>query len=181
MSVGSWQQDVPVTCSVHLPPAPRLIDAIGHHHAFETAVADLIDNSIDAQAGIVMARFVREAGQLKSFILADDGDGISESEIDTAMTMGGERDYQSSSLGHFGMGLKAASFSQANSLTVLSRTETGAVGRRWLLEKARTSFECDIVDKDFVSDMLSRTWGPLQMSTRNSCAMGQSPSVPKRT
>ncbi|HLW80184.1 MAG TPA: ATP-binding protein [Terriglobia bacterium] len=166
MGAASWQKEVPVTRSVHLPPAPRLMDAIGHHHAFETAVADLIDNCIDAKARAVLVRFVREAAPVTSLVLADDGRGIPESEIDAAMTMGGDRDYDTSSLGHYGMGLKAASFSQADSLTVLSRDATGtAVGRRWLLERARTSFECDIVDPRFALTVLSRPWGPLRLTT----------------
>ena len=166
MDVASWQREVPVTSSVHLPPAPRFMDAIGHHHAFETAVADLIDNSIDAEAAVVLVRFVREGGRVTGLTLVDDGRGIKETEIDSAMTVGGDRTYHSSSLGHFGMGLKAASFSQADSLTVVSGDAAATVvGRRWLLEKARTSFECDVVDSGFARDMLSRSWGPLLLTT----------------
>jgi len=65
-----------------------------------------------------------------------------------------------SDLGHFGLGLKAASFSQADSLTVLSvAAGSRPVGRRWLARKAGDAFECDVVGEEFCDRELQRDWG----------------------
>jgi hypothetical protein len=145
---------------------PRFMDAIGHNYAFETAVADLVDNSVDAGARTVLARFIRESGAITGFVVVDDGRGIAAAELASAMTLGGDREYGDNSLGYFGIGLKASSFSQANSLTLVSRDSFGtSAGMRWLAEKARTSFECDVLDSGYVSRTLSRSWTPIQLTT----------------
>lgn len=166
MSALDWFRTLPVTGSKHLPPEPRFWDAVGHNHEFSTAVADLVDNSIDAGARTVLARFIRTEGAVTSFVLVDDGSGIPADKIDSAMTLGGPGEYDEGSLGHFGVGLKASSFSQANTLVVMSRSADGtASGRQWVLEKARESFECDVIDQSAVGNALSRPWGPLTLKT----------------
>ncbi|WP_285473461.1 ATP-binding protein [Actinoplanes sp. NBRC 101535] len=144
---------------MHLPPDAHALEGIGRNHSLETALADLVDNSIDASATEVVIRFVQRRGRLCSLYVADNGRGIAASRIDSAMTVGGRRDYQQGSLGKFGLGMKAASFSQARSLTVLTRTGDGATsGRRWHLGSA-TEFRCDIVAPEFVGEELDRDWG----------------------
>lgn len=158
---------VPVTRSVHLPPEPRFFDAIGHNYNFETAVADLVDNSIDAGARTVLARFITSSGAPRGFALVDDGRGIPPDRIETAMTLGGTRDYGEDSLGYFGIGLKASSFSQANTLTLLSRDSSErAAGMRWVAEKARSGFECDVIETGYARNILSRSWGSLGLTSR---------------
>ena len=158
--------DTHIVRSVHLPPAPRFMDAIGHNYHFETAVANLVDNSIDAGACMILARFIRQSEAITGFVLVDDGRGVAAEELASAMTLGGDREYDDKSLGYFGIGLKASSFSQANSLTLVSRDASGrGAGMRWLAEKARTSFECDILDVEYVSRILSRSWPPIQLTT----------------
>ena len=88
----------------------------------EAAVADLIDNSIAAHAGQVDVVFTWD-GRDSWVAVTDDGDGMSEAALVTAMTIaargpGTERGPQD--LGRFGMGLKTASFSQARQLIVTS-------------------------------------------------------------
>ena len=55
---------------------------------------------------------------------------MDDDQIGAAMVLGVRRDRPQNSLGHFGIGLKAAAFSQASMLTVLSRSSHGAAGRR---------------------------------------------------
>lgn len=156
---GSWVSSIPVAESRHLPPDPRFMEAIGRNHALETALADLIDNSIDAGAGKVLIRFVRAGSRLVGLYVVDDGRGMSDDEIDRAMTIGASRDYGDTDLGHFGIGMKAASLGQAGSLTVLSRSDAQeAVGRRWLLARATQGFECDVVAADFAAELLETDW-----------------------
>jgi Histidine kinase-, DNA gyrase B-, and HSP90-like ATPase len=156
-----WSQEVPTHGRVELPPDPRALDAIGRNHSLETALADLLDNSIDAGASEVRIRFVRVGGRLRSLYAVDNGRGMSPDDIDVAMTIGGRRAYQDGDLGHFGLGLKAASFSQARSLTVMSRASGHSpVGRRWLPDQAALQgFYCDIISADFTEEQFANDWG----------------------
>jgi hypothetical protein len=157
--VSVWRDEVPTSGSVRLPPDPHALDALGRNHLIETALADLVDNSIDAGATHVLIRFVQRRGRLCALYVVDNGRGMDTEAIDRAMTVGGRRAYGDRSLGKFGLGMKAASFSQARSLTVLSRAAGGEpVGRRWRLE-GRRDFLCDLVAPDFAREELDRPWG----------------------
>ncbi|GAA1774292.1 ATP-binding protein [Luedemannella helvata] len=154
-----WQQQVPTESSVELPPDPRALESLGRNHSLPTALADLVDNSIDAGATQVLIRFVQQQADLIGLYVVDNGRGIEPDTIDAAMTVGARRDYATGDLGHFGLGLKAASFSQASSLTVLARAAGHpAVGRRWLVGGGRRTFRCDIVPADFAARELERSW-----------------------
>lgn len=154
-----WTGAVPVAGRKSLPPDPRVMRAIGLNHSFETAVADIVDNSLDAGASKILIRFVRDGERLIGLCVVDDGRGMDEPTIDLAMTVGGKRRYDVSDLGHFGIGLKAASLGQARILTVVSRPIGGrAVGRRWLIESASSGFECDVLSGEFCSSALDRGW-----------------------
>ncbi len=161
-----WQAEIPVGDSVVLPPDPHIMDAIGGNHRLETAVADLVDNSLDAGASRILIRFVVADYRVQSLYVVDDGRGMSRVTIDAAMTAGSVREYGSRELGHFGLGLKAASFSQADSLTVISlAADSAAVGRRWLTSKANKSFECDVVGYGFAIREMARPWGFVNSDT----------------
>lgn len=156
---GVWNGEVPVAGRRILPPDPRMMKAIGLNHSFESAVADIVDNSIDAGARKILIRIVREPHRLIGLWIVDDGRGMDEQTIDRAMTIGGDRPYSAGDLGHFGVGLKAASLGQARILTVVSRAkECSAAGRRWLMESASKGFECDVVQDDFAAALLDRDW-----------------------
>ncbi|MCD0443959.1 ATP-binding protein [Glycomyces sp. A-F 0318] len=121
------------------------------------AVADLIDNSIDAGADRIEVRFLADDERVRNLLLVDNGNGMDESALDAAMTVGLRRAYRSGSLGKFGAGLKAASLSNASSLTVLSRTaETGGAGRRMEAREYAADFSCGTVDTSFAAALLDR-------------------------
>jgi len=105
-----------------VPPDPSIASAVGRHHSFETAIADLVDNSIDAGASRVLVRLLERDGAIVGLRLIDDGKGMDGDAIDAAMTFARKRDYGSGDLGHFGLGLKAASLSQADVLRVFSQS-----------------------------------------------------------
>ena len=114
-----------------VPPDPSIADAVGTRHELPTALADLLDNAIDASASRVHVRFLTSNGTLTGLLVTDDGKGMDEAVIDAAMTFARRRDYGERDLGHYGLGLKAASLSQADVLDVLSRAVGGVpVGRR---------------------------------------------------
>ena len=117
-----------------LPPyAPTLIEstrAIGY--SLEAAVADIIDNSIAANARNVDIFFFPIDGAYIAIL--DNGKGMSEEEIDISMQYGSknpteERDKKD--LGRFGLGLKTASLSQCRCLTVISKQGDNLEGRQW--------------------------------------------------
>ncbi|ROP41051.1 histidine kinase/DNA gyrase B/HSP90-like ATPase [Saccharothrix texasensis] len=155
-----WSLTVPTEGSIELPPDPRAMDAIGRNHSLPTALADLVDNSIDAGATRVLVRIVKVGERLTSLYVVDNGNGMSPDAIDAAMTVGGRREYGDGDLGHFGLGLKAASFSQARKLTVMSRAAGHeAVGRRWrLAADGGRDFACDVVPRQFAESELDRDW-----------------------
>ena len=149
-----------------LPPDPRVMDALGLNHALETALADLVDNSIDAGADTVLIRFVRRGYQLLGLYVIDNGHGMDEATIDIAMTPGGSREYGENALGHFGVGLNAASLGQAASFTVVSRSaHSGAVGRRSTATAASKGFVCEILSCNSAEAIMSHDWGALQTRT----------------
>lgn len=154
-----WTEAVPVSGQKVLPPDPRMMRTIGLNHSFESAIADVIDNSLDAHASIVLVRFLRDKERLLGLCVIDNGDGMDEETIDRAMTIGGRRTYSARDLGHFGIGLKAASLGQARTLTVVSKARgCEAVGRRWLMENAESGFACDTLDSAYSSEALDRYW-----------------------
>ena len=106
------------------PMASSMIEtfrAIGY--SLEIAVADIIDNSVSADAKNIWIERIWRGG--KSIItIKDDGKGMSGDEIITAMRPGSRNPLESRSskdLGRFGLGLKTASFSQCRKLTVMSK------------------------------------------------------------
>ncbi|RMB71926.1 ATP-binding protein [Rhodococcus sp. SBT000017] len=97
--------------------------SIGLHHTLASALADLIDNSIDARAHNVLVRFIQDGAAIVGLMVIDNGRGMDHATIDAAMSYGTRRNYSTSDLGHFGVGLKAASMSQAESLFVWSKAD----------------------------------------------------------
>jgi hypothetical protein len=88
---------------------------------FAAAVADLVDNSIEARATMV-AIDVEFDGDDSWVRIADNGVGMTPPQLREALRYGADREYDETDLGKFGLGLKTASFSQCQRLTVASRT-----------------------------------------------------------
>lgn len=104
-----------------IPSARRLIRSLRDMgYDFASAVADLIDNSIEAKATSV-AVDVEFDGDDSWVRIADNGRGMTTAELKEAMRYGAERDYEDDDLGKFGLGLKTASMSQCQRLSVASR------------------------------------------------------------
>src|SRR5215831_5102639 len=113
-------------------PTPDILDALEQDYPLEASIADLVDNSIDAGARNVHIRFTRSGPRLIRLCIADDGNGMTKEQIELAMQFAARRRYGRNDLGMFGVGLKTASLSQAESVVVASRAKGNiAVGRRW--------------------------------------------------
>ena len=105
-----------------IPSARRLIRSLRDMgYDFGQAVADIVDNSIEAGATLV-AIDVEFDGDDSWVRIADNGRGMRPEELREAMRYGAERQYDKKvDLGKFGLGLKTASMSQCQCLSVASR------------------------------------------------------------
>jgi hypothetical protein len=86
-----------------------------------TAAADIIDNSIAANARSIGIEIVLRADGRKLVYFADDGDGMDEKGVHGAMRYGALERENQESLGKFGLGLKTASSSVCLKFTIISR------------------------------------------------------------
>jgi hypothetical protein len=104
-----------------------------------SAIADLVDNSIDAGARAIRVDVCRK-GQESFVRIADDGSGMSERVLEEAMRYGSRRMYGERHLGKYGLGLKTASLSHCRRLTVATRTTARAriQIRRWDLDRVHS-------------------------------------------
>ena len=137
--------------TIDLPPyAPILIEstrAIGY--SLEAAIADIIDNSIAADASTVHVRFFPVDDPYLAII--DDGCGMNDEEITQAMQYGSTNPLDERSkkdLGRFGLGLKTASLSQCRQLTVVSKNGSHLVGRRWDIDHVNKTGKWSLIVLD---------------------------------
>ena len=120
--------------SISLPPrAHTLISATRHiGYSLESAIADLVDNSIAANARQVSIDF-NDINDSYIAIL-DDGCGMSATELNNAMQYGSadpSKVRDEKDLGRYGLGLKTASMSQCRKLTVVSKKGGCISARQW--------------------------------------------------
>lgn len=102
--------------------APNFIRAIREsgYVSMATALAELIDNSLQANATIVDIAIHRDGPEsLPRIVVEDNGEGMSSAELASCLRFGGSSRFDSrQSFGRFGMGLPAASLSQARHVEV---------------------------------------------------------------
>ena len=120
-----------------LPDPERLIEGLRDTgYEFNIAVADLIDNSIAADATIVDVRINMDFRGNVVLSIADDGCGMGREELISAMQYGSPPRPHPASLGKFGLGLKTASTAFCRQLTVMSResSATTPISATWDLD-----------------------------------------------
>ena len=123
-------------------PAKSLIAGLrAMGYSFSTAVADIIDNSISAEATEIRI-FSDPLDKVPYFCILDNGFGMNSKELDNAMLPGSDREGKEEcelELGRFGLGLKSASLSQCREFTVASKK----------FGKIRAmSFDFDVIEKE---------------------------------
>ena len=95
-----------------VPEASALVESLrGLGYSTETALADLIDNSISAKADRIDINAQWQDGAPVLAVL-DDGEGLNETQLARALRFGGDGPAavrELTDLGRFGMGLKTAS------------------------------------------------------------------------
>jgi hypothetical protein len=111
-----------------VPSAAALVESLrGLGYSTETALADLVDNSISAQADFIEIDMLWNDG-VPSITILDNGRGMDEAALAEALCFGGRGPSfarTASDLGRFGLGLKTASLSQCRRVTVASRRDSG--------------------------------------------------------
>jgi hypothetical protein len=119
------------------PKASTLIESMRDiGYTLETALADVVDNSITAGATNVHIHVDSTGADVKIGIV-DDGKGMDRNDLIDAMRLGSRHPLESRAthdLGRFGLGLKTASFSQCRRLTVVSRKNTATSVAIWDLD-----------------------------------------------
>jgi hypothetical protein len=107
---------------MQVAPADLYLSIRGIQYAFHEAVADLVDNSIDANASSVWITTDK-----KQIVVADDGNGMDAAALEEAITpwRAGKKDakVRRGQRGKFGIGLKSASYSLGDCLEIHTQTE----------------------------------------------------------
>ena len=110
------------------PDPKRVIEGLRDTgYVFNTAVCDVVDNSVAAEASLIDLRLQMDFGGSLTFFIADNGFGMDEAGLLNAMKYGSKSGNGSSiSLGKFGLGLKTASTAFCRRLSVVTRKSKGA-------------------------------------------------------
>lgn len=134
---------------INQPDAPRLIYGLRDTgYSFNTAAADVIDNSIAANATEVNVRLELAEDGRKFVCFGDNGDGMDSRMLFDAMRYGAPARANLASLGKFGLGLKTASSAVCLRFTVISRQSVNA-------DFAKLAWDLEHVEKQNQWEMLS--------------------------
>lgn len=139
-----------------LVPGVELLESMRSvGYSFDAAVADIIDNSIAANAKHI--HVLADSVDATYIAFLDDGDGMSDNEARHALrlagTSGNIRD--SRDLGRFGLGLKTASLSQCRRLSVLTIRKGILTGLQWDLDHVLStgSWSIRVLEEDDISEV----------------------------
>ena len=127
----------------------------------ETAIADIVDNSLSANASVVKIEFDWDINRI---IITDNGDGMSNEDLIKSMSIGSSDPLDLRSihdLGRFGMGMKTASFSLGKKLTVLSKCSSDLHNACWDLDYVRQEDKWQILIEDINNPLISELSGRL--------------------
>ena len=153
------------------PSADILINSMrSMGYSFESALADVVDNSVSANASVIEIKFPIDPSDCY-IAICDNGVGMTRARLIEAMKYGSltEGERSENDLGRFGLGLKSASLSQCRKLTVISKKDGEVSGLVWDLDvieekKGWYMVECSqeqIATTRFISFLESYTSGTL--------------------
>jgi hypothetical protein len=141
-------ESLPVVDRMRLPPqganTVRALSRIGYE--LEEALADVIDNSIDAGATDVEVTLLRNDDTITAITIADNGRGMDAQALKLGMQFAGKIEHGDTELGTYGLGMKSASFSQCSTMSVITRQGNQTLGSRWVFETMGNDWQCDILD-----------------------------------
>ena len=140
---------------INQPDAPRLIYGLRDTgYNFNTAAADIIDNSIAANATEVNVRIEMTPDGRKFVYFGDNGHGMDEDGLFDAMRYGAPARANKASLGKFGLGLKTASSSICIKFTVISRPSPDGIFSKlaWDLQHVEERNEWEMLQEPITAD-----------------------------
>ncbi len=130
-------------------PDESLFDALGNQHSMETAIADLVDNSIEYGGTQITIQLITNASKLERIRIVDNGRGMKPQALEESMQLR-KKTYDQGSLSFFGMGMKMASLSQAALMRVFTQSEDGAnSGAQMRRKDAGGLFNTEILEDSF--------------------------------
>lgn len=114
------------------PPDPeRVIEGLRDTgYNFDTAIADVVDNSIAADATQIDILVNMAPDGVLTVYVADNGVGMNEEGLKNAMKYGSKVRADLASLGKFGLGLKTASTAFCRCLSVVSKSDEDMIARK---------------------------------------------------
>jgi len=135
--------------AIHSPPyAPLLMESMRSlGYSFDTAIADLIDNSVSAQAKHI--KILLDPSDDPQLIIFDDGKGMSSDALQEALRFGSRGPAETRDefdLGRFGLGLKSASLSQCRRLVVVSKHDGALSGFSWDMDVVIETGEWSVME-----------------------------------
>ena len=155
------------------PPDPRRTkDAFSRiGYSLEEAVADLVDNSIDARATDVLVRFLYDRKSIRRVFIVDNGRGMREETLRDAMRFGSTLKHKKSDLGKYGIGLKSASLSQCEQFAVVTRAGSEISGRRWSAASFQKDWLCEKLDRAGCKNLLDARWSGVDLGKSGTIVM----------
>ena len=144
---------------INTPDAARLIFGLRDTgYNFPMAVADIVDNSIAANASNIYVDVLLTNEGRKFVYFADDGDGMNFAMLKDAMRYGAKQRENLASLGKFGLGLKTASSSVCLKFSLISRTDKTSPLRKlsWDLEHVKENDVWEMLEEDITAEESSR-------------------------
>lgn len=131
-----------------LPDPVRMVEGLRDTgYQFNTAVADVVDNSIAAEASFVDVELMMDFKGHITLAIFDDGHGMDKDALINAMKYGSKPRSSAASLGKFGLGLKTASTAFCRKLVVISRdTATAPLNRAtWDLDHVKSANKWELI------------------------------------
>ncbi|MCO5113403.1 MAG: ATP-binding protein [Bdellovibrionaceae bacterium] len=106
-------------------PISGLFESIrGFKYSFHEAIADIVDNSVDAKATVIHIYIDKDEG----IQIVDDGEGMNEDDLKGAITPwrnAGHKSAKKGQKGKYGVGLKSAGFSLGDIICIHTRRRGG--------------------------------------------------------
>lgn len=119
-----------------------------------SSIADIIDNALTSRVMADSVKVVFKRNEDFEIVarIMDNGSGMAPEALEEAMRIGAEAAYESGDLGKFGLGMKTASLSHCNVLTVISKTKSSRVsGYRWDLGHVRETGRWVLLELDEIA------------------------------
>lgn len=122
--------------------AARVCEAIARiGYEPHTAIMDLVDNSVTANATAVKislylapGKSLKARNSVRCYQIVDNGHGMDEKGIQKAFALGADVTYEKNSLSKYGLGLKSAGLSLGSRINIVSK-QNGKFSARYMFDK----------------------------------------------